>query len=212
MASAGSRGSREWPPRRLASLGQAAPVGEGRMRSTSLPRTTSPKRGRSPSRAGTAEDDHRHREGRAGDASDGQPTRAQPWPQRRQNSVKFGPGDEPGESLLPSNVPAITPLSAEHSAGRRSKWPAVAVAGAALLAIGFGAVEIYRWQHAEDSFNDHLGPAPGAPTGAPTTYEHDCGEQEPMRGGAGCRSLYDEATQARTRRHPWASRPAARSL
>ncbi|HMF41065.1 MAG TPA: PEGA domain-containing protein [Polyangia bacterium] len=88
------------------------------------------------------------------------------------------------------SVLAIAEIPAEH----RSKWPAIAAGGAGLVAFGFGVAELYRWQHAENSFNDHLGPAQGSPT----TTQHDCGERDPMRGGPGCQSLYDEAVQART--------------
>jgi hypothetical protein len=97
----------------------------------------------------------------------------------------------------PVTVPApvlITPVSRDLPAERRSKWPAFATAGVSVLAVGFGTVELFRWQHAEDSFNGHLGPGPGSPMAS----KHDCGEQDPMRGGPGCQSLYDEAVQART--------------
>jgi hypothetical protein len=68
------------------------------------------------------------------------------------------------------------------------------LAGASILAVGFGAVELYLWRHAQNSFDDHLGPPPGSPM---STYGHDCGEQDPMRGAPGCQSLYDQAVRAR---------------
>jgi hypothetical protein len=94
--------------------------------------------------------------------------------------------------------PAPTPpaLTSERSVGleRGPRWPAVTSASAGVLAVGFGAVELYLWRHAQNSFNNHLAPKPGSPG----MYQHDCGEQDPMRGGTGCQDLYNEAVRSRT--------------
>jgi hypothetical protein len=109
------------------------------------------------------------------------------------------PSADQTEQAIPSppHPPAFASVGAERPAERRWGWPAVAAAGTGLLAVGFGTVELVRWQHAEDSFNNHIGPAPGMPSGSPTTYVHDCGEQDPMRGGPGCQSIYDQGVRAR---------------
>jgi hypothetical protein len=87
-------------------------------------------------------------------------------------------------------VPSVA--RADVRSERQSGWPAVLAVTASVAAIGFGAVELYLWQHAQNSFNDHVVPKPGS------LGMHDCGEQDAMRGGPGCQGLYDEAVRSRT--------------
>lgn len=94
----------------------------------------------------------------------------------------------------PTNARGGTPAIVSEPASQRSNWPALATGAAGLVAVGFGTVELIRWQHAQNSFNDHVGPSPGSPT---TVTRHDCGEGDSMRGGPGCQSLFDDAVQAR---------------
>jgi hypothetical protein len=96
----------------------------------------------------------------------------------------------------PTDVPIVA-SSGGAAPEEGPRWRTIAVAGASVLALGFSAVELYLWRHAQDSFDDHLGPPPGASAGATTARGHDCGEQDPMRGGQGCQSLYDQAVRAR---------------
>jgi hypothetical protein len=96
-----------------------------------------------------------------------------------------------GTTTPPPGLGHDAEAPAEHAA-----WPTAATvtAGAGVLAIGFGVVELFLWSHAQSSFNDHLGPKPGSPG----VLQKDCGEQDPMRGGPGCQSLYDAVVRDRT--------------
>ena len=94
-----------------------------------------------------------------------------------------------------SSSPDMTSVGAPAG---HSQLPTYLLGGAGLLALGFAIVETFSWKASQDSFNNHLGPPLGMPSADPSTYKHDCGAVEPMRGGSGCQSLYDDATHART--------------
>jgi PEGA domain len=62
-----------------------------------------------------------------------------------------------------------------------------------------GAVaEAVIWQLRRHDFETHVGPPAGDPTLPPSMWKQSCGTLDVGYGGAGCKSLYDEARSAET--------------
>jgi tetratricopeptide (TPR) repeat protein len=96
---------------------------------------------------------------------------------------------------VPIGPPPVTPPPASDEDPRRRlrtlAWVAGGVGAASLI---FGGLEAVAWANRAERFNDHMGPTPADPTG----LSRNGGIDEPNRGGAGCASLYDDVSSART--------------
>jgi hypothetical protein len=118
------------------------------------------------------------------------------------------PHPETAVSVQPSELTPMSPVLPEHQTASVTASPpsprnqrrmlAYLTGGGALAALVLGGVETARWHTKQTSFDDHLGPGPGGDPTMAALFRHDCGAADPMRGGAGCKDLYDSAQQART--------------
>ena len=87
------------------------------------------------------------------------------------------PGEEPGRGRL----------------RRRAGWASAAAGGAFLVA---AVIETIVWQSKRSDFENHLGPPADNPQLPQSSWQSNCGESDPGRGGPGCSSLYDSMHRA----------------